>query len=494
MSPTQHARLPALPVKEWEGRLFSGGWVSAARRADTLEVFTGKPLLAVGEASESDVRQAAAAAAVAQPSWAARAPEERAEVLRRAAALLAQPTPELVGWFIRESGAVQAKAEMEFGAAAGELAAAAELAQGAAAPAELHSIQPDRTATANRVPRGVVGVITPWNMPLMLALRSVAPALAVGNAVLLKPDPNTPVVGGLLLAWLFEQAGLPNGLLHVLPGGADTGTAVVEAPEVRMVSFTGSTAAGRVVARRAGELLKKVAVELGGNNAFVVLQDADVEAAAAAGAWGSFVHSGQLCIAVGRHIVHRSIAERYVAALVDKAQRLIVGDPSSSTTQVGPLINERQLMKVRDIVADTVTAGAHVAYGGKAEGLLHWPTVLTDVRPGMRAFDEEIFGPVAVVTVVDDTEEAVSLANATDYGLAAAVYGRSPEAARTVAGRLNAGMVHINDQTVVSEPQLPFGGTGCSGNGGRFGGRASVEEFTEWRLTTESTPPRRYPY
>ncbi|MEU3202108.1 MULTISPECIES: aldehyde dehydrogenase family protein [unclassified Streptomyces] len=483
-----------IPVHEWEGRLYSGGWSPAAQHTDTFEVFTGKRLLAVGEASASDVRQAAAAAASAQPAWAARAPEERAAVLRRAAATLAQPPSDLVSWFISESGAVRAKAEMELGASVGELAAAAEMAQAVATSSVLPSIQPDRTAAVDRVPLGVVGVITPWNMPLILALRSVAPALALGNAVLLKPDPNTPVVGGLLLAWLFEQAGLPDGLLHVLPGGAETGTALVEAPEVRMVSFTGSTAAGRAVARLAGERLKKVSVELGGNNAFVVLEDADVEAAAAAGAWGSFVHSGQLCIAVGRHIVHRSIAEQYVGALADKAERLVVGDPSGPDTQVGPLINERQLVKVRDIVTDTVAAGARLVYGGKAEGLLHWPTVLSEVRPGMRAFDEEIFGPVAVVTAVDDVEEAVALANATDYGLAAAVYAGSADAARPVASRLRAGMVHINDQTVVSEPQLPFGGMGFSGNGGRFGGRASVEEFTELRLTTESTPPRRYPY
>lgn len=483
-----------LPAEEWEGLLYSGGWTRATGRLTTCEVLTGRPLLTVGQASGAEVRAAAAAAAAAQPAWAARPPEERAAVLRRAAALLAAPPSDLVEWFVRESGAVRAKAEMEIGAAVGELTAAAALVRAAAAPTTLSSSLPDRTASAQRVPLGVVGVITPWNMPLMLALRSVAPALGLGNAVLLKPDPNTPVVGGLLAAWLFERAGLPDGLLHVLPGGADTGRALVEAPEVQAVSFTGSTAAGRSVARRAGELLKRTSLELGGNNAFVVLADADVEAAASAGAWGSFVHSGQLCIAVGRHIVHRSVAERYLAALAAKARGLTVGDPGADGTRIGPLIHERQLAKVRGIVGDTVAAGARLVCGGKTDGLLHWPTVLAEVRPGMRAFDEEVFGPVAPVTVADDTDEAVALANATEYGLAAAVYGGSPAAAREVAGRLRAGMVHVNDQTVVAEPHLPFGGTGSSGNGSRFGGEAGVEEFTRWRLTTESTPPRRHPF
>ncbi|WP_217245347.1 aldehyde dehydrogenase family protein [Streptomyces sp. AC602_WCS936] len=444
--------------------------------------------------TSAEVRAAAAEAAAAQPGWAARTPAERAAVLRRALGLLAEPPSDLLDLFVRETGAIRAKAEMELGAAMGELATAAGLAEQAAAPVALDSAVEGRTARAERVPLGVVGVITPWNMPLMLALRSVAPALALGNAVLLKPDPHTPVVGGRFVAWLLRRAGLPAGLLHVLPGGAATGTALVEAPEVEMVSFTGSTAAGRAVARRAGELLKKVSLELGGNNAFVVLADADVDAAASAGAFGSFVHSGQLCIAVGRHLVHRSVAERYTAVLAEKAGALTVGDPADAATRIGPLIDERQLAKVRAIVADTVAAGARLVCGGTAEGLLHRPTVLDGVRPGMRAFDEEVFGPVAPVTVFTDDDEAVALANATDHGLAAAVYGGAPEAARAVAGRLRAGMVHVNDQTVVSEPQLPFGGVGCSGNGGRFGGTAAVEAFTQWRLTTESTPPRRYPF
>lgn len=446
------------------------------------------------ETTEAEVRAAAAEAAAAQPGWAARTPGERAAVLRRALELLAVPPQDLIGLFARESGAVRPKAEMELGAAMGELAFAAGLAGQAAAPAPLDSTVEGRTARAERVPLGVVGVITPWNMPLMLALRSVAPALALGNAVLLKPDPHTPVLGGRFVAWLFRRAGLPDGLLHVLPGGAATGTAVAGAPQVAMVSFTGSTEAGRSVARTAGGLLKKVSLELGGNNAFVVLADADVDAAASAGAFGSFVHSGQLCIAVGRHLVHRSVAERYTAALARKAEALTAGDPADPATRIGPLIDERQLAKVRAIVADTVAAGARLVCGGTTEGRVHRPTVLDGVRPGMRAFDEEIFGPVAPVTVFEDDDEAVALANATGHGLAAAVYGGDPEAARAVAARLRAGMVHVGDQTVVSEPQLPFGGVGSSGNGSRFGGPAAVEAFTQWRLTTESTPPRRYPF
>ena len=247
------------------------------------------------------------------------------------------------------------------------------------------------------MPVGVVGVITPWNFPIVLAMRSLGPALALGNTVVLKSDPNTPVSGGVIIARVFEEAGLPEGVLHVLGGGAEVGQALVEDPNVSMISFTGSTRIGRIVGETAGRGLKRTVLELGGNCPLIVLDDADVVAASSAGAWGSFLHQGQICIAVSRHLVHESIAEQYLEALTERAGRLTVGNPATTEVALGPIINEKQVQRVQRIVDDSVGAGAATTIGGKADGLFYPATVLRDVRPGMAAFDEEIFGPIAPV-------------------------------------------------------------------------------------------------
>ena len=253
---------------------------------------------------------------------------------------------------------------------------------------------------------------------------------------------------------------------------------------MRMISFTGSTATGQKVGAAAGGLLKRIVLELGGNSPLVVLDDADVEAASSAGAWGSFLHQGQICLAVSRHLVHERIADAYLDALTERAQRLPVGNPATEQVALGPIINERQVQRVQRIVDETVAAGAEARTGGVADGLFYKPTVLAGVRPDMAAFREEIFGPVAPVTTFSDDDEAIALANATEYGLAAAVQSGSPERASRVAERLHAGMVHINDQTVNEEPPAPFGGFGASSNGGHFGGVANLELWTEWQWLT----------
>jgi len=311
--------------------------------------------------------------------------------------------------------------------------------------------------------------------------------------VVLKPDANTPVTGGVVIARLFEEAGLPEGVLHVLPGGAEVGQALVEDPNVRMISFTGSTATGRLVGEAAGRMLKRTLLEMGGNSPLVVLEDADIEAASSAGAWGSFLHQGQICLSVSRHLVHESIVDDYTKALADRAGHLPVGNPATDEVALGPIINEKQLARVRRIVDDSVEQGAKVVVGGTNEGLFFTPTVLGDVTPSMPAFAEEIFGPVAPVISFRDDDEAVELANATDYGLSAAVQG-SVERASAVADRLRAGMVHINDQTVNEEPPAPFGGIGCSSNGGHFGGVANLELWTEWQWLTSREKAEPFPF
>jgi benzaldehyde dehydrogenase (NAD) len=482
-----------LDERVWSGKLFSGGWVQAPDAIDVVEPATGEVLGAAGAADAAAIADAAAAATRAQPEWAVLAATERAAVLRRAADALDRHRDELATWIVRESGSIPVKARVEINASINQLHQAAALI---AQPLGhvLPSLTPGRQSIARRVPLGVVGVITPWNFPVVLALRSVAPALAVGNAVLLKPDANTPVVGGVLVARIFEEAGLPDGVLHVLPGGAEVGAALVAEPRVNMISFTGSTRVGRSVGEVAGRNLKRVVLELGGNCPLVVLDDADLEAASSAGAWGSFLHQGQICMATSRHLVHESIAERYLEALVERAARLSVGNPAVEKVALGPLINERQLERVRRIVDDSVAQGAGVLSGGKSDGLFYPATVLRDVTSSMPAFAEEIFGPVAPVTTFRDDDEAVELANATEYGLAAAIQSGSPERAARLADRLRAGMVHINDQTINEEAPAPFGGFGASGNGGHFGGAANLEVFTEWQWLTTREQATPFPF
>jgi benzaldehyde dehydrogenase (NAD) len=351
-----------------------------------------------------------------------------------------------------------------------------------------------RTSYARRVPHGVVGVISPFNFPLILSMRSVAPALALGNAVVLKPDPQTPVSGGFLIARAFEEAGLPPGVLQVVPGDAEAGAAVVEAPEVRMIAFTGSTAAGRKVGELAGRLLKKVSLELGGKNTLIVLDDADLDLAASNAAFGAFFHQGQICMATGRIVAHRKIAEELTRRLVEKAKSLPIGDPASGMVAIGPLINARQLQNVDSIVRASVEAGAVLEAGGTYEHLFYKPTVLSNVRPGMRAFDEEIFGPVAVVTPFDSDDEAVELANRTEYGLSCAVIGTSLPRATAIGDRLKCGLLHINGQTVADECVNPFGGRGDSGNGGSMGGPADPDEYTQWQWVTMKGAAERTPF
>ncbi|KPI19105.1 Benzaldehyde dehydrogenase (NAD(+)) [Actinobacteria bacterium OK074] len=476
------------------GRIHSDGWrpPAAGGTADTLEPATGQVLATVGVATPEDVGRAVTEAAAAQPAWAATAPTERAAVLRRAALALEEHTAEVVEWLVREGGAIRPKAQHEVGSVLDELWAAAALPT--QPYGELLPDTPGRHSVARRLPLGVVGVISPWNFPLLLAVRALAPALALGNAVVLKPDLNTPVSGGHVIAALFERAGLPAGLLHVLPGDAAPGQALTGHPDVAMIAFTGSTAVGREVGSLAGGTLKRVSLELGGNNAYIVLDDADLDVAASAGAWGAFFHQGQVCMTAGRHIVLAAVADAYVDRLAQHADKLEVGDPWTAEPALGPLINDAQLRRVTGIVRDTVAAGARLRAGGTAEGRFHRPTVLSGVTPGMPAFTEEIFGPVAPVVVVADEAEAVAVANRTAYGLVAAVQTGSAERGLALAERLATGIVHINDQTIDDNAFVPFGGRGASGNGSRHGARQSWEEFTQWQWLTVRTTALASPF
>lgn len=476
----------------WDGHAYIGGWVTTGGTTDVVSPATGEKLATVAAGTAADVDRATALAATAQRDWAGRPAEERAAVMRRAAAVLESHQDVLADWLVKEAGSGQGKAAFEVGLVTAEL----HLAAGTATMpyGQLLASGHPRLSLARRRPVGVVGVIAPFNFPGILAMRSVAPALALGNAVILKPDPRTSVAGGLFLAAVLEEAGVPAGVFGVVPGGAAAGAALVEHPRVPVISFTGSTAAGRVIGETAGRLLKRVHLELGGNNAMVVLPDVDVAAAASAGAWGSFLHQGQICMTTGRHLVHEDIHDEYVGLLAEKAAGIPVGDPATGCP-LGPVIDAHQRDKVHAIVTDSVAAGATLEAGGTFDGLFYRPTVLSGVRPEHRAFAEEIFGPVAPVLRFGDVDEAIDLVNATEYGLSVAVLSGDAFGAFELGDRIDSGVLHINDQTVDDEASAPFGGTGASGTGARFGGHeANIEAFTETQWVTVQSQIQRYPF
>ena len=477
----------------WAEKIYVGEWVAGGDTArEVVEPATGAVLGAVGMASEEDVALAARQAAQAQREWARTTPEQRATIMRRAGELWEAHSEELRSWIVRESGSVPAKADIELHAAAAECYEAAGLPTHPAG--EVLASNEDRWSFARRKAAGVVSVIAPFNFPLLLSIRSVAPALALGNAVLLKPDPRTAVCGGVALMRIFEEAGLPAGLLQLLPGGREVGEAVVAAPEVSVISFTGSTAAGRAVGELASKHLKRAHLELGGNNALLVLPGADIAKAASAGAFGSFFHQGQICMAAGRHFVHESQLEDYVAALAAKAKALPVGDPATEQVALGPIIDEQQCARISTVVEAAVAAGARVVAGGAGEGSFFRPTVLTDLTVDNPAYTAEIFGPVAPVVGYSTIAEAIKLVNGSEYGLSVGILG-DVATAMEVADEIESGKVHINEQTVSDEPNAPFGGVKNSGTGSRFGGAtANIEAFTEVQWLTMRSEIAPYPF
>ncbi len=482
--------------QQWQEAVFIDGQFRRPAAGGTLSVrdkASGEIFASSGQAGPEDVGQAVAAARSAQPAWAERTYAERAGVLRAAAVVLERQAGEFRELIMRETGCIGGKADYEIGAASSELIEAAGLASRATGEV-LPTGHAGRFSLSERIPVGLVGVITPWNFPLVLGMRVIAPALALGNAVLLKPSPETPLSGGLAIASVLEEAGLPPGLFQVLPGDVEVGQQLVSHPDIAMIHFTGSTAVGRKIAATAGELLKKVSLELGGNNALLVLDDADLDQAAMIGAWSSFHYQGQTCITAGRHIVQRGIADTYVQKLAARADVITVGNTVTQDVGLGPMINQRQLERGRQMLDEAVAQGAKIVAGGTTDGPFFRPTVVADVPRDSRLWTEEIFAPIAPITVVDDADEAVALANDTNYGLVDAVLTGDPHAGLQIARRLRAGMVHVNDATPQDEALAPFGGSGQSGLGGRSGGDANIEEFTERRWLTVNPGPAHYPY
>jgi aldehyde dehydrogenase (NAD+) len=483
---------------ELSGSQFIGGqWRDGASgRLDAdRDPYTGDVIAELMLADRDDLDRAYAAAAAAQPAWAAALPGDRAQVLRRAAQLLEARRDEIIRWLVREAGSTRIKASLEWAAVHAVIEDAAEMpyrVQGEILPVDL----PGKESRVYRKPVGVVGVISPWNWPLQLTARSLFPALAVGNAVVVKPASDTPVTGGLLFGKLLEEAGLPAGVLGVVVGAGHTiGDDFVRHPVPRVISFTGSTPVGRAIARLAAEatIIKRVELELGGNSPFVVLDDADLDRAVEAAVFGKFLHQGQICMIANRFVVDDAVYDEFVARFAERVRALPVGDPDRTDTLIGPIINPPQLHAIEERIEDARRAGAREVVGGPADGLVLPPHVFADVGNDQRIAREEIFGPVAPVIRAHGEEDALRIANDTDYGLSSCVFTRDVERGARFARRIEAGMAHVNDQPVNDLPGSPFGGEKNSGIG-RFNGDWAIQAFTTDQWVTIQHAPRRFPH
>lgn len=477
--------------------LIAGKWVrgSAGTVYSDTDPYTGKTLLEVPQASVEDIDRAFVSAVRAQREWAMSLPGERAEILRRAAAIMDVRHVEIVDWLIRESGSVRMKAEMEWSAVRAIILEASTLptrSWGRIIPGDI----PGKEHRIYREPVGVVSIISPWNWPLHLSSRAVAPALALGNAVVLKPASETVVSGGLLLAKILEEAGLPSGVLSVVSGdNAVIGDPFVLHPASRVISFTGSTPVGRRIGGLAatGATLKKVQLELGGNNPLVILDDADLDLAADLAVVGRFLHQGEICVSANRIIVDAQLHDAFVDAFVARVASLKYGDPMDAGTVVGPVVNARQLAAVTRMIEEARVDGAIERVGGAPEGLVVPPHVFTGVTQGVRLGREEIFGPVAPIIRAEGEAEALRIANDTEFGLSSAVVTRDLDRGVRFAHRMEAGMTHVNDMPAVDLANMPFGGEKNSGLG-RFGAHGVIEDFTTEHWISVQHSRRAYPF
>lgn len=477
---------------------FIGGRWSRGRAGTVLvdrDPFTGETVAEIPQASLDDLDEAYASAERAQGAWARSLPSERHRLFSSFLDVLERRRDEIVDWLVREAGSTRLKAEMEWRAVRAQAIEASSLAYrmtGKILPGDV----PGKENRVYREPLGVIGVISPWNWPLSLSNRSVAAAVALGNTVVLKPADDTPITGGLLLARLYEEAGLPAGVLNVVVGAVDViGDAFTLHDVPRFVSFTGSTAVGRRIARLAAESrrLKGVALELGGNAPLVVLDDADLDRAVDAAVYGRFLHAGQICMSTNRIIVDRTLHADFAAAFRTRVAALRVGDPSDPSTVIGPLINRRQLDRLVRGIEAAHEAGYDCLLAGRPEGLVLPPHVFAAVPADAELARAEQFGPVVALIRAENEDHALRLAEDTEYGLSSAVFTRDLERGVAFARRMRVGLTHVNDATVHSAANCPFGGEKNSGLG-RFGGEWILEEFTTDHLVTVQSTPRTYPF
>ncbi len=477
-------------------QFINGKWVESAsgETFPDYDPFTGEIFAAVPASIRADADRAVEAAAAAFPAWAALPPIEKQKLFLRMADIIERRLPELMGLLAAETGACRPFAMSQIPWTINLLRQAASWGYRSIGDV-LPSDHSGKFAMAVRKPLGVVAGITPWNGAHILAWRTSLLPMVFGNTVVLKPSEEAPVMAGLMLAEIAEEAKLPPGVLNIVthaPGKAKTiADAFFESPHVRCINFTGSTATGRILAERAGKHLKRIVLELGGLNPLVVLRDADVQQAVDATVFGAFLHQGQICLNTRKVIVEKPIADAFLEKLAARASALKIGDPKQPDTVIGPLISDQAAKTVRERVDEAVAAGARLVTGGKNQGRMFPPTVLADVPSHCMVFKEETFGPVLVVETADSADEALGKASSTSYGLCAGLFTGNQEKGLALAEKLDCGIVHVNGPTMHAEPSLPNGGVKDSGWG--RSGLYSIEDFTEVRLMTLARGTPRYP-
>ena len=474
--------------------IIGGAVVEGSRRFERRDPVTGDVATSATAATVGEARAAADAAAAALPGWAAMGPNARRALLTKAASALEAKADQFVDAMMGEIGSTEGWARFNLMLAAGMVREAASLTtqiQGEVIPSD----KPGCLAMAVREPAGVILGIAPWNAPIILGVRAIATPLACGNTVILKASEVSPRTHALIVE-AFQEAGFAPGVVNLITNApADAGEivgALIDHPAVKRINFTGSTAVGRIIAKRAAEHLKPVLLELGGKAPLVVLDDADLDEAVKAAAFGAFMNQGQICMSTERIIVVDAVADAFVAKFQAKVATMPVGDPREGKTPLGAVVDQKTVGHVSGLVADAVKAGAKVVNGGEARGVLMPATVVDGVTSDMRLFREESFGPVVAVIRAKDEEDAVRLANDTEYGLSASVFTKDIARGLRVARRIQSGICHVNGPTVHDEAQMPFGGVKASGYG-RFGGRAGIDAFTELRWITVETLPGHFP-
>jgi acyl-CoA reductase-like NAD-dependent aldehyde dehydrogenase len=480
-------------VREYQ-QYIGGQWTGSDRLFDDLDPYRGTVMARVPAGTRLDAARAVDAAAAAFPAWADLPPAEKQALFLRAADIVERRKGDITALLAAETGCAGGFAGFQVLTATRLLRQASNWGYLPAGEV-IRSDTPGTFAMALRRPLGVVAGISPWNGAHVLAWRTVVNPLAFGNTVVLKPSEEAPVSAGLLIAEIMAEAGFPPGVINVIthaPGEAvPVADEFFERAEVRCVNFTGSSATGRILAERAGRALKRCVLELGGYNPLIVLADADLDHAVEAAAFAAFFHSGQVCMSARKVLIERPVYDTFIDRLAARAQALPSGDPAAAGTVIGPLITPAALARVARDVDEAVAAGAKVLTGGTADGPCYRPTILTGVPAGARIHSEETFGPVLVAQPVEDADEAVAIPNATRYGLSAGLFTRDTQRGFALARRIDSGVVHVNDQTIADEPQLPLGGVKDSGWG--RSGPHSMADFTELQWITTRDGAGTYP-
>lgn len=484
-----------LTIKNLSHQYIGGTWRNGdgAKELVNRNPFNDKFLSQVNVATVEDLNEAYEAAFSAQKEWETINPYKKRDILEKAVTYINSHEDEIVNMIIDELGGTRLKAAFEIGLVKNIIREAATFPlrmEGKILP----SVEDHKENRLYRIPTGVVGVISPFNFPFYLSMKSVAPALGAGNGVVLKPHEETPITGGSLVAKIFEEAGIPKGLLNVvITEIEEIGDAFVEHPIPRIISFTGSTKIGSHIGQLAIKHFKKPILELGGNSAFIVMEDADLNYAVEAATFSRFTHQGQICMSANRILVHRALYDTFSDQYRDKVASLKVGDPRDPETIIGPVVNERQAKNLQAIIQTSIEQGAKIVLDGQINNNLVHPTILADVSPNMMAAQEELFGPVVCLIPFENEEEAIAIANDTRFGLSGAIHTSNVERGVQMAKQIHTGMIHVNDITINDEPIVAFGGENQSGIG-RLNGQWSLDEFTTMKWISVNYGQRTFPY